>query len=177
MPKQRVQVHVFPAYRKLVALRWLRQAAAAALAIADQTGNATASLVVADDEMLHDLNRRFRGLDEVTDVLSFGRAEETARIEDAGAPDAASNGAFAFPETPEEAGMMGEVIVSYPQTARQAAEHGWPVEQELALLIVHGILHLFGFDHAEPEEEAAMKALEEQALAKLETPSTRESRR
>ena len=78
-----------------------------------------------------------------------------------------------FPETPEEAGMMGEVIVSYPQTVRQAAEHRWPVEQELALLIVHGILHLFGFDHAEPEQEAAMKALEEQALARLGTAEVR----
>ena len=54
-----------------------------------------------------------------------------------------------------------------PQAERQAGEHGWDVEHELALLVVHGVLHLVGYDHAEPEDEALMKGLEEQALARF----------
>ena len=177
VPRQRVQVQVFPAYRKLAPLPWLRQAAAAALAVAGAGSNATASLVIADDATLRDLNQRFRGLDEVTDVLSFGRSGEADRTGEAGAPEAAGSGSFVFPETPEEEGMMGEVVISYPQAARQAVEHGWGAEQELALLLVHGILHLFGLDHAELEEEEAMRALEEQALARLGATATTGQRR
>ena len=59
------------------------------------------------------------------------------------------------------------MIVSYPQAVRQAAEHGWEAERELALLLVHGILHLFGLDHADPEEATAMKEMEERALARI----------
>ena len=63
--------------------------------------------------------------------------------------------------------VTDEVIVSYHQAERQAQTRGADTEQELALLIVHGILHLAGFDHVEPEEEAQMKAKEEEALGRI----------
>ena len=67
------------------------------------------------------------------------------------------------------------MVLSYPLAIRQAGEHNVAVEDEAALLIVHGVLHLLGHDHAEPGEEAAMKALERAALDSLK-PSARSRR-
>lgn len=159
--KRRVDVHVFPAFRPSVRASWVRRAAAAALDAGDPEGRAGVSVVIADDETLHDLNRRFRGIDEVTDVLAFG--ERGAALDPA--PEAA--GAPGFPSIPGETPSWGEVVVSYPLAARQAGEHNATVAEEAALLIVHGVLHLLGHDHAEPDEEAAMKALEATALGAL----------
>ena len=168
MPRRRIRIQVFTTYKKDVPAQWLRRVGAEALAVADPAGHTSASLVVADDETLRGLNQRFRGLDEVTDVLSFNQSggQSGGLLEGQSGP-AQSTGASHFPEVPEEEGMMGEVVVSYPQASRQAAEHHWPVERELALLVAHGVLHLFGHDHAEPREEALMKGLEERALAWL----------
>ncbi len=152
--KRRIDVQVFPAFRGLAKTADVGRAAAAALAVADPAGGAPVSVVVADDETLRDLNSRFRGFDEVTDVLSFGERDAPA---DESVP--------AFPEAPGEAPSLGEVVVSYPLAARQAGEHNVQVEEEVALLVAHGVLHLLGYDHAAPEDEAAMKALEVEALA------------
>ena len=160
MPRRRVQPRVFPPYRTMVPLAWLRSVAAEALALVDPAGASGVSVVIAADETLYDLNRRFRGLDEVTDVLSFGANGEPLEV----GPSAVE--APAFPATPGEQ-ELGEVVLSYPQAVRQAGEHGWDVERELALLVVHGILHLLGHDHAEPEEERVMKGLEERVMARL----------
>jgi probable rRNA maturation factor len=66
---------------------------------------------------------------------------------------------------------MGEVIISYPQAVIQAEEHRHPVEKELAILIIHGILHLLGYDHEEPEPERLMRAREEEILNNLKEKS------
>ena len=58
-------------------------------------------------------------------------------------------------------------MLSYPYAARQAASRNAPVEREVALLIVHGVLHLLGHDHAEPDEESTMRAAESDAMAAL----------
>lgn len=163
--KRRVDVRVFPPFRGAAPAASVRRAASAALALADPDGRSGASVVVADDETLHDLNLRFRGFDEVTDVLSFG--EYGAPVEDTALPAAESFPGDGFPEIPGEPPTLGEVVLSYPMAERQAHEHNVPVEQEAALLVVHGILHLLGHDHAEPEEETAMRAIERQALSAL----------
>jgi len=62
---------------------------------------------------------------------------------------------------------LGEVIISYPTASRQAAEAGRLVDEEIANLLVHGILHLLGYDHAEAEEERVMFARTEELLASL----------
>ena len=168
--KRRVDVRVFPPYRAAALAAWARRAAAAALAAADPDGERGASVVIADDDTLLDLNRRFRGLDEVTDVLSFGERgaapEEGASLPGGSAPSADLPPVH-FPSVPGETPSLGEVVLSYPYAARQAASRNAPVEREVALLVVHGVLHLLGHDHAEPDEESAMRAAESDAMAAL----------
>ena len=154
--EREIEAHVFPAFREVVRVADVRRAAAAALAVADPEGEGAVSVIVADDETLRELNRDFRGLDEPTDVLSFGADGDL--LDDGG-------GAPAFPATPGERPSLGEVALAYPTAARQAEERNAAPADEVALLIVHGVLHLLGHDHAEPDEEAAMKALEREALA------------
>ena len=119
----------------------------------DPDGSGGVSIALADDETLHSLNERFRGFDEVTDVLSF-KGESGGGGSDA-----------PFPPAPDGGATIGEVVLSYPIAVRQADEHNVSTEQELALLVVHGVLHLLGHDHEEPGDEARMKQLERQALA------------
>ena len=122
------------------------------------------SLVIADDETLQNLNREFRGLDEVTDVISFSCSAPGHWEGDGEAPGdrylkpGEEEVPFVIPAG--EAPPLGEVIISYPQACRQALERGEPAVRELALLIVHGVLHLGGHDHLELEEAARMKAKE-----------------
>ncbi len=63
--------------------------------------------------------------------------------------------------------MLGDIVISYPQVQRQALAGNQPLEREMALLIVHGVLHLMGHDHLGPEEQAEMQAKERAALALL----------
>jgi probable rRNA maturation factor len=76
-------------------------------------------------------------------------------------------GGFDFVMPPGEPSPLGEVIISYPQAQRQAEERGAPLENELALLVIHGVLHLTGHDHLEPEETELMQSKERTALAAL----------
>ena len=149
---------------------WLRAAVVKALGVALPEGEACqVSLAVTSDETVRSLNRDYRGLDEVTDVLSFspsysghweGEADppEVENLETAD-PDIP---AFVYP--PGEAAPLGEVVVAYPQAQRQALQRGVPLDQELALLIVHGVLHLAGHDHLEPLEQTKMQEKERAAL-------------
>jgi probable rRNA maturation factor len=102
------------------------------------------ALVIASDTMLQELNRDYRSIDAPTDVLSFPTHEELAGHEEA------------FVQAPEAEAYLGDVIISYPKAARQAASAGHSTDDELCLLAVHGTLHLLGYDHATAADEAAM---------------------
>jgi probable rRNA maturation factor len=149
---------------------WLRSVVEAALRVAMPDGPACqVGLVVTDDDTVRDLNRDFRGLDEVTDVLAFsashaGRWEGEAEAPGERNVQSGDSGEPAFVLPPDQPPPLGEVIISYPQAQRQASERGKPVDQELALLIVHGVLHLAGHDHLEPQAAADMQAKERAAL-------------
>lgn len=65
---------------------------------------------------------------------------------------------------------LGEVIISYPTAERQARERGHPVQREVAHLLIHGVLHLLGYDHALPEEERLMQARENLYLGRAPAP-------
>lgn len=152
---------------------WLRMVTAAGLGEAlPEGGPVQVGLVITGDETVQDLNRRFRGLDEVTDVLSFS-AEHSGHWggedEENGFPlqdpvDTTMPGFILPSEVPPP---LGEVIISLPQTERQAAERNVPMERELALLIVHGVLHLVGYDHLYPEDQERMQSRERAALASV----------
>ena len=145
---------------------WLMRIAQAALDVAlNGTDAAQMSLLITDDETVHGLNAQFRGLDEVTDVLSFS-GDHAGHWEGEAEP-LEDTGGFDFVVPPGEPSPLGEVIVSYPQAQRQAEERGAPLEHELALLVVHGVLHLTGHDHLEPEETELMQSKERIALAAL----------
>ena len=105
------------------------------------------SIAVTDDETVRALNREYAGEDAVTDVLSFSQREGEE-----------------FVTPPEGVPPLGEVVIAYPQAARQAAERGHMADEEVTRLLVHGVLHLLGYDHAEPEEARRMRGRED-ALA------------
>jgi probable rRNA maturation factor len=145
---------------------WLTAVAKAVLDVAlDGTEAAQMSLFITDDHTIRGLNAQFRGLDEVTDVLSFSADHPGHWEGDAEPPKDTGDVDFVMP--PGELSPLGEVIVSYPQAQRQAAQHGVPLAHELALLVVHGVLHLTGHDHLEREESALMQSKERIALAML----------
>jgi probable rRNA maturation factor len=148
----RIDVRIAPPFRAAVRAAWLRSIARRVLAVEGVAGPAHLGIVIADDETVRDLSHRFLGLDEPTDVLSFGLS-------------AAEDAPFALP--PEETTSLGEVVIAYPTAVRQAEEAGRLTEAEVAHLLVHGVLHLLGYDHQRPDDERAMRGREEQILAGL----------
>ena len=174
--ERQVFITVADEFRQDVSEEWLERALLVALDYSLEPGEpGQISLLLTDDATIKELNSTYRGLDEVTDVLSFslihhGQWEGDEgpfigpdSILDFGLEDAWTD--FVLP--PNELPPLGEVIISYPQTCRQAEALQRPVERELALLMIHGALHLVGHDHAEPEETATMQVLERAALAEL----------
>jgi probable rRNA maturation factor len=132
-----------------------RAAARAALAAAPSgwVVNAAAaelSIVLGDDALLRRLNRQWRGKDKPTNVLSFPARDVASRAATppAGAP---------LP--------LGDVVLAFGTIAGEAAAHGKTLAGHLAHLVVHGVLHLLGFDHEEAAAAACMEALETQVLA------------
>lgn len=115
------------------------------------------SLVITGQEQIQALNRDYRGKDQPTDVLSFAMQENREGEE----PEA-------FISPPDGLLHLGEVIISYPQASIQAAEQGHSVKKELAELIIHGVLHILGYDHEKAELEPAMRAREKAILAIVE---------
>lgn len=137
---------------------------AAAAEVLRQAGKANAALAIAitDDDYVRQLNREYRGIDAPTDVLSFG-----SEPDDPASP--ALDGAPSLALPPELAAelenYLGDLVIAYPYTVHQAAHYQNSVAAELRLLAIHGTLHLLGYDHATPEEEATMWAAQDAALA------------
>ncbi len=109
------------------------------------------TIVLTDDETVAGLNRQYRGMDGPTDVLSFSAIEPTP----------------GFITAPEALPYLGDIVIATPYSQRQALELGRSLRDELRLLVVHGVLHLLGYDHATPEEEAQMWARQDEILAGL----------
>lgn len=131
---------------------WLQSLARAVLA-AEGVGDVEASVLVTDDATVRELNRRYAGEDSATDVLSFSLREGEE---------------FTWPDGVER---LGEVIISLPTAERQAQEGGVALEHEVAHLLVHGLLHLLGYDHKEPEDEGRMRQREDALLRAAGYPS------
>jgi len=143
-----ILITIDEAYGDYVAPVDLERVARAALE-AEGVPTAELGILITDDATIHDLNRRYADEDKATDVLSFSLREGEEFV------------------SPDDTERLGEVIISLDTAKRQAAEAGRPLEAEVAHLLVHGILHLLGYDHAEPEEERAMQARERAILGEV----------
>lgn len=142
---------------------WLAAALRSALSAAGATEPAEVSILLTGDATVRYLNAAYRGLDETTDVLAFS-ADHSGHWEGAGAGPFAGVRDVGFVLPPGVMPPLGDIIVSWPQAQRQAAGQGISPRRELASLVIHGALHLLGYDHAEPEEAAVMQDLERLAL-------------
>jgi probable rRNA maturation factor len=161
-----ISVQVFEEFEDLVSEDWLRAIASRALAVGLEGASGAFSVVIADDETVRELNKTYRGLDKTTDVLSFA-FDNQGEYYGEGEPPSQWSKDIEFILPPGESLGLGEVIISYPQAVRQAREAGRSVRQELAHLLAHGVLHVLGHDHMEPDEEAAMNARESAILAQV----------
>ena len=129
--------------------------------------DAELSLVFVDERAIADLNERVLGHDGPTDVLAFPLDEPA--LAGGRSPDEGGRGPGAPDEPPDLPVVLGDVVVCPAVAARQAAERKEPVEAELALLVVHGVLHLLDYDHAEAEEEARMRRRQAELLERFAT--------
>ena len=123
----------------------------AAALLAEGRPDGEITLLVTDDEAVAAYNQQYRGVEGPTDVLSFAAQEPTP----------------GFVSAPEMAAYLGDIVIALPFTRRQAAALNRPLIDELRLLAAHGVLHLLGYDHAKPEEEAIMWAKQDAILAGL----------
>ncbi len=127
----------------------------------------TASIVFTDDDTIQDLNRKHRGLNEVTDVLSFSNVyigqyygNDLEKDQDGFDED------FVLPPGFEY--QIGEIVISLSQADKQASERSVCLEDELIALVAHGFLHLLGYDHMEDGERLEMETLQDKVMMELE---------
>ncbi|MFW5709264.1 MAG: rRNA maturation RNase YbeY [Chloroflexota bacterium] len=122
----------------------LRDAAQAVLHL-HQEADASLTIVITDNESVKELNRQYRGIDAPTDVLSFPSD---------------------LPPEAEET-YLGDLIIAYPYARAQAEGEGHPLDDSLSLLVVHGTLHLLGYDHDTMENRTEMWSRQAEALQSL----------
>ena len=111
--------------------------------------DAELSVLLTDDREIHRLNREHRQKDKPTDVLAFAMDESV----------------------PDPAGILGDVVISLDTAERQASARKRPLIEEVRFLLAHGVLHLVGYDHAEPEEKREMVAMTRQLVRAAPLPS------
>ena len=128
--------------RGVSAVRVRRQARAVLDALDEASADLTISLV--DDAEIHRLNRSYRGKDRPTDVLAFAMREGT--------------------RAPGDEAILGDVVISLDTAARQAANRGASLEDEVATLLIHGVLHLLSYDHERSPSEARRMQRKERAI-------------
>ncbi len=124
----------------------LTRAAQMTLEFARIGENSDISIVIGNDEMLRKLNLAYRQVNEATDVLAFPSGEVD-------------------PDTHTK--YLGDVIISLPRAQQQAAAHGHALLEELQLLVVHGMLHLLGYDHEQDDDKQKMQSAQERILRQL----------
>ena len=142
--------------------RWVKLANAA-LTDEGVRGLCEVSLIFLDEPTIASLNKQFMGISGPTDVLSFpidNEPEPTGRVPDAGG---SGPGEPASPEIPQ---MIGDIVICPAVAVRNALEHECSFDDEIALLVVHGVLHLLGWDHAHNDEAERMEAREQVLLGR-----------
>ena len=161
----RIDVELRDGIQAPVSVAALVRAIATALDAVEAPAPASIGLILSDDTELAELNATHMGKHGPTDVLSFPLLPPEAFAPGAQQPET--------PRPPRTRLHLGDIIVSVERAAVQAAtglggqtgDIRWSAADELRLLVTHGTLHICGHDHAEPEEEAVMRALEQRLLA------------
>ncbi|HSB67093.1 MAG TPA: rRNA maturation RNase YbeY [Anaerolineales bacterium] len=141
-----ITVQVKTSKKRPVSKSILIKAAQVTLDLTDHPSNTDVSIVVGNDKLLHELNLQYRGVDASTDVLSFVSGEID--------PDSSDL-------------YLGDVIISLPQAQQQAASEKHPLEDEMQLLVVHGVLHLLGYDHIKTSDKKQMQAIQDTVIKAL----------
>jgi probable rRNA maturation factor len=147
-----IDIFVSDPFVDYVQAQLLEDAAVSVLAYENIPSTSEITVVLDDDAHIQNLNLQFLGIDTPTDVLSFPSDEID-------------------PET--ENRYLGDIIISYPRAVAQAQAAGHSVESELQLLVVHGTLHLLGYDHAEENEKRNMWEVQRNILTSLGVTLTR----
>jgi len=112
------------------------------------------SLVVIGEKRIRSLNKKYRKINKVTDVLSFGNED-------------LNNKSAEFINPPNEIVYLGEIFICYLQVVKQSNQKKHSTKKEMAILLIHGILHLLGYDHKENYENSDMKAIEKKVFLSL----------
>jgi len=141
-------------FEQLVSGDWLRNIAEQVLSLQGLSPEIEVGLVITSQEKVQALNRDYLGKDNPTDVIAFYMQD------DRGEPEP-----FVLP--PDGINHLGEVIISYPQAVIQAVEQGHPSSREIAILTIHGILHLLGYEDETPPLRQQMAAREQEILSRI----------
>ena len=147
-----VEIHVDEAVGAPVDTELLRRAALVGLRGQRIEGRCDLAVMVTGDTAVQELNRRHRGVDAPTDVLAFAAADDPVEP---------------FIDASEDPRYLGDIVVSLERAAAQAADAGHPVGAELQLLVVHGVLHLLGYDDQSDGHRTKMWAAQSRALDAL----------
>lgn len=133
-------------FRELITDHILNSAAEAVLLECEVSDSPSLLVRITDDEELKALNLQYRGINKITDVLSFPAD---------------------FTDPDLESRYLGDVVIAYPRAEEQAQKRGHFVESEIQLLVVHGVLHLLGYDHGDNKDKEEMWSLQSRILDKL----------
>jgi len=141
-----VTIQVKRSVRLLVDKSILLRAAQLTMDLTNPSNKSELSIVVGNDALLKSLNLKYRNVDATTDVLSFPSGEVD-------------------PDT--QAYYLGDIVISLPRAQEQASTEGHPLVDEMLLLVVHGTLHLLGYDHMEPADKVKMQSAQDNILKQL----------
>ena len=161
-PAARIRVHALDALAEdAPPAEWIARAVDRALSVATDRAASSLSVAIADDETVAALNLAHRGVEGTTDVLSFSNVHFGAYYGEDARPPPADPADFVLP--PDSEPDVGEIVISYPQALRQAAESQRDARDEIAALLAHGVLHLLGYDHEDERDAAEMRERERAA--------------
>ena len=110
---------------------------------------ASCSIIIVDNSFIHKLNKEYRGIDRVTDVISFALEDDKSMV------------------IPDDIRLLGDIYISLDKAKEQAEEYGHSFEREFAYMLVHGFYHLRGYDHMLEDEKKVMRQKEENVLGQL----------
>jgi rRNA maturation RNase YbeY len=162
LAKMEISILIDEEFKSQLKSAWLKNVIRQILQAEKVGTKSEVSLVLTGDEKIRELNKQYLKEDRPTDVLSFPMNEQIKTR-------------TVFVNIPDGKRHLGEVIISYPQAIRQAAEHGHSTKREIIILLIHGVLHLLGYDHDIPvrkkvmnrKESAILKTIEEKSIMKV----------